>query len=999
LPSNHPPIYQVYVYGRITGCQRPEWAKIIYLNQLDRYLEQLKHPVTQPSPVPESPVEPTATPDVTQFALIVPNRTLAQRGEPEAIARYLSETLNRMGIAVEVTARFIETPEASTATAQQRNRRLWILCTSPYSPDPNLVAEPIAEQLRDLDLKEFGDALLFCKVTGEEEADWALRVDLTPPEEMLRDWGQWGDVQALTQLLSQALANEGITIASALKESTLHLFCQLTHPKMSAQALDGSPLPELTAPAQQSVVGTVTPLLESIAPQGIHAAAIYGQLNGQDEPVWVNWLSLPASVHPALTETTLQLAQKGDRPALVFLLHRLLNPDLDRRLATGGVRVQVLPKGDLLHIMVDAPVCPQREQTASQIAKYIRQLHLSGVAGVRIYGRRAGQKRPLWSYGADFVRRKRMVPEATPEFAASDAYVGALIVDPGHLTTRPDLTPEDLRTRFAEASQQVLQTAQQWLLRTQVFTSTERGGSLVPAAAVASSKHLFGKNAQLALVWSALGLVLVFSGDRLLGEILRLRAAQSATASVRVDRTSKPAALPPVRVVSPSPSPALPRLSLNKSGQKGGRVFNSSGFTETNSATADPAAISSIQIVNPSLNTGRPLPSTDRPNLSNPDLLAGVRSPYATFNSRQFDQQLALYYRRLAEAGPPDVLIVGSSRALRGVDPTALQTALAAQGHSNISIFNFGINGATVQVVDLLLRKILTPDQLPQMILWADGARAFNSGREDVTYNGILVSPGYRQLSQTGHISPNPTSQAEAKSPSPEKTAIAPDDRSIRETIASNYQAINDFLTQRLSKFSETYPQRQELQGLLRDQIVSLSPHVAQTPEQPRLKRQDKAEATASPTPGDASPLQAVDFDGFMPLSVRYNPATYYQKYARVSGEFDGDYEAFRLAGRQAEALTKLLEFTRQQSIPVVFVNLPLTQDYLDPARSEYEQEYQEFMRKTAIEWQMIFRDLSQLWLTGNDYFSDPSHLNRYGAYEVAYRLAQDPLITWPKSK
>jgi hypothetical protein len=36
------------------------------------------------------------------------------------------------------------------------------------------------------------------------------------------------------------------------------------------------------------------------------------------------------------------------------------------------------------------------------------------------------------------------------------------------------------------------------------------------------------------------------------------------------------------------------------------------------------------------------------------------------------------------------------------------------------------------------------------------------------------------------------------------------------------------------------------------------------------------------------------------------------------------------------------------------------------------------------------------LLVNKNDYFSDPSHLNRYGAYTVSNQLAQDPMIPWP---
>ena len=53
-------------------------------------------------------------------------------------------------------------------------------------------------------------------------------------------------------------------------------------------------------------------------------------------------------------------------------------------------------------------------------------------------------------------------------------------------------------------------------------------------------------------------------------------------------------------------------------------------------------------------------------------------------------------------------------------------------------------------------------------------------------------------------------------------------------------------------------------------------------------------------------------------------------------------------------------------------------------------------MRSEAMQKGLIFRDYSELLLTKPDFFSDPSHLNRYGAYKVSNQLAQDPLIPWP---
>ncbi|NJN86013.1 MAG: hypothetical protein HC881_06475 [Leptolyngbyaceae cyanobacterium SL_7_1] len=138
------------------------------------------------------------------------------------------------------------------------------------------------------------------------------------------------------------------------------------------------------------------------------------------------------------------------------------------------------------------------------------------------------------------------------------------------------------------------------------------------------------------------------------------------------------------------------------------------------------------------------------------------------------------------------------------------------------------------------------------------------------------------------------------------------------------------------------------------------------------------------------------DLQGFLPLSVRFNPATYYQQYARVPGEYDSDYENFQVAGPQEAALQAVLAHTRSHQVPVVFVNLPLTQEYLDPTRLRYEQEFEAYMLQVAVQQGgLIYRDLSESWLSAHDYFSDPSHLNRYGAYQVSVRLAEDSLIPW----
>jgi hypothetical protein len=126
-----------------------------------------------------------------------------------------------------------------------------------------------------------------------------------------------------------------------------------------------------------------------------------------------------------------------------------------------------------------------------------------------------------------------------------------------------------------------------------------------------------------------------------------------------------------------------------------------------------------------------------------------------TFGSDVIDEKLALYAAHVAAEGAPEIAIVGSSRALQGVDPTVLQQELEGRGQRSMRSLNLGINGATAQVVDRFVREVLPSDQLPRRIIWADGVRAFNSGRPDRTDRSLRESPGYRALKQ-GELSIQP---------------------------------------------------------------------------------------------------------------------------------------------------------------------------------------------------------------------------------------------------
>jgi len=1072
LPADYPPIYQVLLYGRTTGSQRPAWTELIYLNQLDRYLEHLEaladlpeewavapptladRPVGEPLTLVPPPAVPL-TPPVTSSAIVVSNQSLARQGDPDAIARYLSETLSALGVSVTPTVRTVQVADPSTphhaqaiALHPERTQRLCIYCESTYRVDPAVVAEPIATQLRGLSLSGYRDALVFSQVRGESQAEWVLRVDLTPPDEMLREWARWGDLVALTRIVSEALGAtvQGVQVSILQQETTLYLFCKQGSPL----GTDNPASLTATGPAPEQAVtkAILAALLTDLAPQGAKAAAIYGlaanttlPAAGTEPtlttiPAWVDWLDLPGTEHEALAVSTRTLAEQGDLLAIVVLLTRQLNPDLEQQLATGGTRVQVLRKGDLIHVMADAPRCPRQAQVGQPIAHFIRQLRLGGISGVRVYGRRAGQKRPRWCYGVDFVPRNRLVPEAMPEFAASDAYVGDLLASAGDLSLAgtgagvfADLeTGPKLATVVTQVRQTLRQRLQQALIQWQLC---------VPRNAAQQPTLAPHQSLAVAVVWGALGLVLTVQMDWVLGRALQAQIQTPGAIAAITDSPAGAIASPPTyphHPPTPAPTDTTDRVPLPgdgagelasplpMSGESGDQhstaspiaampeafagitldpseagiddeAFNAAGFTADQGGTlALPAPEPGDWDAAPPRGDG-PLPASAlQDTLKATAIIAAAPTDYPSFSAQQLDQKLALYRHHLQTEGPPDVMIIGSSRALRGVDPTQLQQALQQPDRPPLRVFNFGVNGATAQVVDLIVRQLLRPEELPPLIIWADGARAFNSGRTDITYNAIAVSDGYRQL-QAGTLPPltapaNPSATSVSTAPVP----LPP------QSLADSYQQANQWLSDRLAQVSTIYRDRYQLKNWLGHQLNAIAAGV-----QPHI-RDGSAALPGQPPPSaegaamDAFVKQAkVDIHGFLPIEAQFNPATYYQQYARVSGTYDSDYANFTLMGQQHDALLNLLSWTRQHEVTVVFVNLPLTDTYLDPVRLEHEREFQAYLTQQGLSTGLLVRDWSQSWLQEYSYFSDPSHLNRYGAYAISQRLAQDARIDWPQ--
>jgi hypothetical protein len=839
--------------------------------------------------------------------LSVSNENLARQGDTQAISRYLSEGLSSLGVSVEVKSKPLKFNFGSQTKINQEGNRLWVFCQSTYSHDPELLAEPITQKLRHLNLENYGDALIVSQVLGETNPDWLLRVDLTLAETMVQEWARWGDLEAIDRLLNQSLSNLGVSVTISLQKFTLHIFCYPTD-------LLKNP------PEKEQCLPIIANQLRNIGPQGILSATVYGQSAEEAQPEWIDWLSLPAAENTKLSTPTKELAASGDQGAIIFLLERLLNNDIDWRLRTGGIRILTLQKGDILHIMCDATTCPTQEQVVDKVTEFVQQIR--AIAGVRIYGRRGGDREPLWRHGVNFhgtnqAPTEELVLVNTPKFAPIvkyKEYNSSLV----NYQPSSNLTPyissgsweeEEEESEYPSIGlhEQVKELIKKLLLATQVFIPIQNQRDIDPKV----------KGISAGFLWLVLGIILIIQSDWLLGNLTMVKQQSQGT------KHNQPKDLKSSNSSHSSPSSNMWVLSQDDQVS----LEDSSGN----------------------------LPS---------------------FNAKQLDGQLALYRKRLKTDGkPPDILIVGSSRALRGIDPSAIAQTLASRGYPEVSIFNLGINGSTAQVVEFVICQVLTPGELPKIIIWGDGSRAFNNGRLDITFNAVAASQGYKEvLKKANQRKMNENSSVVNKN--------STENKSTNITDINSQQGANQILNEYLANLSLGYQKREEIKKLFLDNLNNLN----------LIHNTQKN----NNSPGAENNIN--QFNGFLPISMKFDAKTYYQKYPKVFGAYDNDYKDFHLEGMQHNALNSILEFTQKQQIHIIFINMPLTTDYLDSFRSKYERKFKRYMLRNARQNpNLTYRDFSRTWTEMDQYFSDPSHLNRYGARELSQRLATDMIIPWLK--
>ncbi len=353
----------------------------------------------------------------------------------------------------------------------------------------------------------------------------------------------------------------------------------------------------------------------------------------------------------------------------------------------------------------------------------------------------------------------------------------------------------------------------------------------------------------------------------------------------------------------------------------------------------------------------------------------GAIAAFPTLGSAVFDAQLAGYIDYVETHGTPDILIVGSSRSLQGIDPAALRYRLSGQGYDDLKVYNFSVNGATAQVVNFILSELL-PGDLPEVIVWGDGSRAFNDGRRDRTWESLVASEGYQAMLRGEKpvvASRDPESAEGATEGTVEGEAVVAEGI-IAEAVEAEAVGAEGILAEEAeTEEAETEEAETNLMALLRTAV-----------QNPQINK-----SAASSFLGSLG----LNPWGFAAVSDSFDPSVYYQAFPQVAGQYDGAYSPFTLQGDQTVALAQAAEFVRSQSSQLIFVNLPLSDSYLDAFRRNLENQFQQFLQTQSNLHSFQVVDLLTQLQGQSDLFADPSHINQRGAVAIAAQLALDPVL------
>lgn len=415
--------------------------------------------------------------------------------------------------------------------------------------------------------------------------------------------------------------------------------------------------------------------------------------------------------------------------------------------------------------------------------------------------------------------------------------------------------------------------------------------------------------------------------------------------------------------------------------------------------TPENSALRSIPMSSGSQAPVPPLSSASRGFSSSLPLSGPLSGPYPSLGQRQFDQQLRRYLVYVETLGRPDILIVGSDLARQGINPWVLRQSLGDRGYPGLGVFNWGVENASAQTVEVLLRHILTPEQRPRLVIWADGAGALNGERQDPLFEQLTRSRGYR-LRQQGHV---------PRLSATERHALQAERVLLQHAIAAgDTLPLPDALKQLTPA-----PQPTHLGSLpgsdssLRSELSSL--------RFVNWCRSANGPCGLGSGPGLSTPAKAV---GVPPSADSASPSwplnDRQRRFLAALGFQDNEqhtaavaalappqsapddpndlYHNFSLQGSQHQALYRILQWGQAEGVAIAFLPLPASSLYWDGRRDRHDQAFQTYLAVASHMTSLHLIELqgelsSRAW--PQDRFADLSHLNRSGAATLSWQLGQ----------
>jgi len=100
------------------------------------------------------------------------------------------------------------------------------------------------------------------------------------------------------------------------------------------------------------------------------------------------------------------------------------------------------------------------------------------------------------------------------------------------------------------------------------------------------------------------------------------------------------------------------------------------------------------------------------------NLVVVLLEPYMLYIVRYDQQHTSARIVEYLQAPSPDVMFMGTSRALSGFDPNVVEQEIQSLTGTKISAHNMALTGGTIEIHYLILKNIVRDDKKPKVIVY-----------------------------------------------------------------------------------------------------------------------------------------------------------------------------------------------------------------------------------------------------------------------------------------